>query len=164
MAPASKAAVKPRFRLARPADARTLIGLRAAFNASQGYAQDAAKARRVLRELLAKPEAGRIWLIARRGEPVGYVALCFGFSLEWGGRDAFLDELYVEPPARRRGLGRAAVSFALAQAARLGVRAVHLEVERANASARALYRSLGFAGNDRRMLTRRIAGRARRRA
>jgi ribosomal protein S18 acetylase RimI-like enzyme len=152
-----------RFRRARPGDLRALLALRAAFNASQGYAEDAARARRVLRALLGRPAAGRIWLVERGGEPVGYVALCFGWSLEWGGRDAFVDELYVEPPARRRGLGRAAVRFALAQAARLGVRAVHLEVERANSGARALYDSLGFRGNDRRILTRAIARRPRRR-
>jgi ribosomal protein S18 acetylase RimI-like enzyme len=149
--------MKPSFRLARRGDARTLVALRAAFNASQGYREDAARARRVLGELLSQPSAGRVWLIERGRVPVGYVALCFGFSLEWGGRDAFVDELYVEPLARRRGLGRAAVRFALAQAARHGVRAIHLEVEQTNAAARALYARLGFRSNDRRIMTRPIS-------
>ena len=83
------------------------------------------------------------------------MALVLGFSFEYGGRDGLIDELYLEPAARRRGLGRAALAALLAEADVLGLCAVHLEVERGNAGAERLYRSLGFAGNDRRLLTRR---------
>jgi ribosomal protein S18 acetylase RimI-like enzyme len=49
-----------------------------------------------------------------------------------------------------------ALSFVIGEASRLGVQAVHLEVERANPSAEQLYRSLGFESNDRRLLTKRL--------
>jgi hypothetical protein len=39
---------------------------------------------------------------------------------------------------------------------RLGVRAVHLEVERTNRAAERLYEALGFGGHERRLLTRRL--------
>jgi GNAT superfamily N-acetyltransferase len=145
-----------RFREAEASDAATLLVFMREFNASQGYPFEQAAAKRALVELLASPSQGRIWLIELDGTPAGYLALTFGFSLEYGGRDAFVDEFFVDPGARGRGLGRAALSFALAEAARLGVYAVHLEVERGNRSAHALYESVGFVGNDRRLLTHRV--------
>jgi GNAT superfamily N-acetyltransferase len=144
------------FREADARDAAILLALMRDFNASQGYSFEPGSAQRALLELLASPSQGRMWLIEVDGVPSGYLALTFGFSLEYGGRDAFVDEFFVHPSARGRGLGRAALSFALAEAARLGIHAVHLEVERGNRSAHALYESLGFIGNQRRLLTHRV--------
>ena len=146
------------LRAARPEDATGLLAFMREFNALQTYSFDEPGIRRALAELLSAPELGRIWLIAEAGAAVGYVVLTFGYSLEHGGRDALIDELFVASHARGRGLGRAAVVLALEQAATLGVNAVHLEVERTNPSAHALYRSLGFAGNDRQLLTRKLRG------
>jgi ribosomal protein S18 acetylase RimI-like enzyme len=142
--------------LAGPADLEELLALLARFDASQGYAFDAAVARAALGALLARPELGRVYRILREGASVGYAALTFGWSLEWGGRDAFVDEIFVEEAARGRGVGRAALRALAVEAERLGVRALHLEVETANETAQALYRSEGFAGHERRILTRRL--------
>jgi len=144
------------LRQAASSDTDLVLAFLRELNASQGYAFCETTARRALAELLADPALGRVWLILSRGEPVGYAALAFGFSLEYGGRDAILDELFVAPHARGQGLGRAAVAAVLVEAERLGLRAVHLEVERDNPSAGSLYRSLGFAGNERQLLTRRL--------
>jgi len=53
---------------------------------------------------LSKPEAGRAWLLSSGGELAGYIILTLGFSFEFRGHDAFIDELYVEEKYRRRGL------------------------------------------------------------
>ena len=62
---------------------------------------------------------------------------------------AFLDDFYVRPVHRGRGVGSAAIALLLEQARQLGVRAVHLEVGRDNAAAQAVYgrsvRALGRA-------------------
>ncbi len=144
------------FREARPEDVETLLLFQREFAAAHGYAAEESTARRTLLELLGDASLGRLWLIVAGGSPVGYVVLTLGFSLEHGGRDAILDELFVAPRARGQGLGRTAVSFVLAEAARLGARSVHLEVERSKPSAQRLYRSLGFEGNDRQLLTVRL--------
>jgi ribosomal protein S18 acetylase RimI-like enzyme len=141
---------------AGPADLAELLALLERFHASQGYAFDASAARHALGALLARPELGRVYRIVQGGASVGYAALTFGWSLEWGGRDAFVDEIFVEEETRGRGVGRAALRALAAEAERLGVRALHLEVESANQAAQALYRSEGFAGNERRILTRRL--------
>jgi ribosomal protein S18 acetylase RimI-like enzyme len=143
--------------LAGPADLGELLPMLERFDASQGYRFDAALARRALGELLAKPELGRVYRILAAGETAGYAALTFGFSLEWGGRDAFLDEIYLEPGWRGRGLGRAALRALIEEARAAGVRALHLEVEAGNAAGQALYRAEGFAGGERQLLSRRLS-------
>ena len=48
---------------------------------------------------------GRIWLIYESGRAIGYIALCFGYSIEFGGRDAFVDEFFIKEEARGKGIG-----------------------------------------------------------
>ena len=141
---------------ATPGDLDALLPLLGRFAASQGYAFESAQARAALSALLTRPELGRVYLVVHEGLRVGYAALTFGWSLEWGGRDAFVDELFVEEAHRARGHGRAALRALMEEARALGVRALHLEVEAGNAAGQALYRSEGFAGGERRLLSRRL--------
>ena len=90
-------------------------------------------------------------------EAFGDLALTFGWSLEWGGRDAFVDEIYVEPAHRQQSLARAALRGLMEEARAAGVRALHLEAEAGNAAGQALYRAEGFSGSERRLLSRRLA-------
>jgi ribosomal protein S18 acetylase RimI-like enzyme len=106
-------------------------------------------AREALLGPLDDPGIGRVWLIEDSGKPVGYVVALFGWSLEFHGRDAFLDELFIDPEFRGRGHGRRAMALVEAELAALGVRALHLEVERANSGAQRFYSSLGFADRSR---------------
>ena len=141
---------------AAAADREVLLGFIEAFNLEQGYAFERGRGGRVLDELLSDPALGGAWLLEVDGTAAGYLVLGFGFSLEYGGRDAFLDEFYLVPEARGRGHGRAALEAALDEARRLGLQAVHLEVEDDNPRARRLYAATGFAGNERRLLSRRL--------
>jgi N-formylglutamate amidohydrolase/GNAT superfamily N-acetyltransferase len=78
----------------------------------------------------------------------GYAILAYGFSLEFGGRDAFLDEFYIDEQFRGRGIGKAAPEAICQWARDTGLAAVHLEVEKANTSAKALYANLGFEDRE----------------
>jgi ribosomal protein S18 acetylase RimI-like enzyme len=80
-----------------------------------------------------------------------------GFSIEHGGRDGFIDDLYLVPAARGAGHGRALLDFAVGEAAKLGIRMLHLEVEPGNRRARGLYRQNGFSESKRRLMSRRLA-------
>ena len=110
--------------------------------------------RGALRMFLAQPELGQTWLVCDRGSVVGYVVLTLGFSFEYRGRDAFIDELYIEPAYRRRGLGRLALQAAEKRATELGVNAIHLEVDHGNDPATELYRRIGYADHERYLMTR----------
>src|SRR5579859_6351295 len=101
---------------------------------------DESAARKTFRQFLSLPGFGRVWLLCEGNSPIGYIILTIGFSFEFHGHDAFIDELYIEAAFRRRGYGRAAVSFLEKEASKLGVNAVHLEVDRGNDPAFELYR------------------------
>src|SRR5205823_4784767 len=107
-----------------------------------------------LATLLATPSLGRVWMMHGEGELRGYAVLAFGFDLEYGGRDAFLTELYIAPGHRRYGAGRAALAEIERLAREAGVHAVHLQVRPENEAARALYRHVGFVESPRLLMSR----------
>ena len=62
--------------------------------------------------------------------------------------DGFVDELYVRPGVRGRGIA-SEVLIALPRAlAGVGLKALHLEVNSSNKSAQRLYRRAGFGLRD----------------
>jgi ribosomal protein S18 acetylase RimI-like enzyme len=95
-----------------------------------------------LTRLLGDPTLGRV--VVAGDPPAGYAVLTWGFDLEFGGRDAFLTELYVRPEERRHQLGRALLDEVLRVAQQEGAGAVHLGVYPENSPALALYRAAGF--------------------
>jgi ribosomal protein S18 acetylase RimI-like enzyme len=103
------------------------------------------RADQAMRHLVNNPQYGRCFVIERDGSIVGYLVIGFGFSLEFGGRDAFLDELYVVAEARGAGIGKAAVAHAAQFCTAEGIGALHLEVSRNNPAGQKLYRGMGFS-------------------
>jgi ribosomal protein S18 acetylase RimI-like enzyme len=121
--------------------------------AEAGYPFDPAAARECFAAIARGPALGRTWVLAADGALVGYAVLLFGYSLEYRGRDAFVDDVYLAPAQRGRGLGRTLLEQVEAAARELGVRALHLEVERTNTAAQALYRRRGFRDTERLLMT-----------
>jgi ribosomal protein S18 acetylase RimI-like enzyme len=114
---------------------------------------DEASARAAFHQFLSLPAFGRFWVLCVDGKLVGYIILTVGFSFEYHGHDAFIDELYVEPAHRRRGYGRQAVEFLEKKAAEMGVNAIHLEVDEGNDPALELYRRTGYEDHNRFLMT-----------
>jgi ribosomal protein S18 acetylase RimI-like enzyme len=137
-------------------DVTPLVALMVAYYTETDYPLDGAHAAHTFEVLLADPALGRVWIAAQRGIPVGYIVLTLGFSLEYGGRDAFVDDLFVHIEARRRGIATALLDATLEEARALGIRALHLEVERSNTGAQRLYERHEFRDNGRQLLTRRL--------
>ena len=149
------------FRPAVDGDIDGLLELMRAFYEEDGstpFVADAATSG--LRALLRDPGHGRVWLIEHEGESAGYLVVTWGFSLEFHGRDAFIDELYVVPAHRGAGLGRQAVELAETACRSYGAGALHLEVETGNERAHALYRRSGFVDRGMRLMTKRLPGAA----
>lgn len=119
------------------------------YHAFEGvYMPDAAR-RGAVGRLLADPGLGSIWAIGVESGRVGYIALTYGYSIEFRGRDAFIDEFFIREPWRRRGIGSATLARIKSRAGELGLKALHLEVARSNRHARSLYGSLGFELRER---------------
>jgi len=147
----------PQFRLAGESDAETLLPFMRAYYAFDGHGFDEQKARVALTALLRDANLGRAWLILDGDTAVGYVVLCFGYSLEWLGRDAFVDEFYLREGYRGRGWGRKTMEFVQEAARQAGIRTLHLEVVRDNVTALEVYRKLGFCEHESTFLSKWIA-------
>ncbi|HEX8147312.1 MAG TPA: GNAT family N-acetyltransferase [Pyrinomonadaceae bacterium] len=145
--------MEPSFRVAEPSDADALVEMMRDFNAHERIAFDEPEVRAALAQLFANDSHGLACLILLNGEVAGYSVIAFGFSVEFRGRDAFVDELFVKDEFRGRGLGTAAIRFAEGLCRERGVRALHLEVERENTAAQSVYRRAGFVDHDRYLLT-----------
>lgn len=100
---------------------------------------------------------GRGWLIRLGARPVGYVVLTWAFSVEAGGREACVDELYLAPEVRNRGLGSRALALVEAEARNLAVRRIFLEIERHNRVID-LYRRAGYVDHDRFLMSKFLPG------
>jgi GNAT superfamily N-acetyltransferase len=146
------------LRLAGKDDLDRITAMLADFYAEEGYPIDHAEIGTVIGRLIDDPQLGRLWLISDGGRVVGYIAVCFGYSLEYHGRDAFVDDFYLVPEARGKGLGNRVLELVEPACRDLGVRMLHLEVERDNPAAQALYRKRGFQDHDRFMLSKRLIG------
>lgn len=143
-------------RPATAADLETVLGLMRSFYAEEHLVFDELIARRALLELLADSTFGTVTLLLAPddGSVIGHFTLTFGFSLEFHGRYALLDELYLIPSVRGRGWGRRGLSLAAEAARTRGVAALRLEVNHANARARSVYLKSGFQDNRRDLFTR----------
>ena len=81
------------------------------------------------------------WIFEIEDRIAGYALLCKTYSQEAGGLAVWIDELYVRPEFRNRGLGRA---FFAELPKRIPAARYRLEIEPDNARAEKLYRSMGF--------------------
>src|SRR6266498_1720249 len=98
-------------RIAGPPDVDDLLVMMREFYAHEQMPFDEAIARRALAAMLVNEAFGRVWLIQTASETVGYAVLTLGYSLEFRGRDAFVDELFVKPSHRGRGIGTETLRF-----------------------------------------------------
>lgn len=138
-----------------PADIPVLVGLMAEFHGEAGYALDRTVAAASFTALLQDERRGAVWLARVEGEPAGHVVMTLRFSMEFGGLDAFIDDLFVRGPFRRRGVGRRLMATFFSECQARELRAVHVEAGRDNAAAGALYAQFGLKETvDRRLLTR----------
>ena len=142
------------WRLATPDDLDALLAHVADFYAEDRIALRRERVRAGLAGLLADPAHGAVLLLSTpEAAFVGYITLGWCFSVEQGGRFVLLDELYLVPAVRGRGLGRAALALAAGWARGQGATVVRLEVNHHNARAKALYLSCGYADDERDILT-----------
>jgi GNAT superfamily N-acetyltransferase len=120
------------------------------------YPFDSDNASSAFKILLRDNSLGQCWLIECNSVPIGYIVVTYIFSLEYFGHTAFIEDLYVSPDYRNRGLGRRALEVVEAECSSRGMLALHLEVGSGNVAGNVLYESFGFKYSDRKLLNKRL--------
>ena len=100
------------FQLLSEEEVPALLEMMREFYSQQKMRFEETAARGAINQLLNARKLGEIYLIFRGAELAGYFVLTFCFSLEFHGRFALLDELYLREPFRRLKLGQGVVGFA----------------------------------------------------
>lgn len=131
--------------LAGPDDLPQLLPMVAAFHEGENIDSTEEKRAAALQPLLDGAPHGAVWLIGPVRAPLGYIAISFGWSIEYGGLDAVVDELFIRPRVRGRGIASEALALMGKTLGAAGVKALHLEVHDENATAIRLYSRAHFA-------------------
>ena len=121
--------------LASPDHLNQLLALVAAFHSESGLKSTAESRRTGTAPLLDGIPHGCAYLIGPPRAPIGYIIITFGWSVEFGGLDAIIDELYIRPGVRGRGIASEALIALPRALSGAGLRSVHLEVDHSNAAA-----------------------------
>ena len=144
-------------RPARRDDVTALATLMVEFYEEAGFALSDDAAAHGFTCLLDDPRLGETWVVEQDGIPVGYLVLTFGFSMEFGGMRGFVDDFFVRPGARGRGLGGAALDTIRRACGERGIRALLVETGPDDHRARPLYARAGFEANGRVFLSQALA-------
>lgn len=137
------------IRPATPADAGALVTLLEAQLVEHDIHLAPEALRRAVQGALA-PEHGCVLVAADAVQGVvGFAYLGYVWTLEHGGRSAWLEELHVARAHRGRGLGTQLLEAALEAAREAGCLAVDLDVEASHARVQALYARAGFRPHTR---------------
>ena len=105
-----------------------------------------------LTELLTNPVFGVIHLVREKTKPIGYLVICFDYSLEYRGKGAWIDELFVEAAHRGKGIGTQLLDLAEAASREHHAKFIHLEVTHGNPAIE-LYRRRGFQDHQRYLMS-----------
>jgi ribosomal protein S18 acetylase RimI-like enzyme len=97
------------------------------------------------RELIRKRE---MTVLLVGDGPDGFAQLRFRPWVYSSGLAAYLEELYVAPPQRGQGLGRALLEAAMEAARSEGAEYMELGTSETDTAARALYESAGFTNRE----------------
>ncbi len=127
-------------------DLDVLVALGRRYCEADGHEFHEARARRAFAGLLGEPQWGTVLLAELDGTAIGYAVVTVGYSIESGGEEALLDEVYLD--VRSQGLGSILLDHVLAEARNRGAHRLFLETEAANERARAFYRRHGFRQDD----------------
>jgi GNAT superfamily N-acetyltransferase len=136
------------IRRASTADRAVVLGLVRAFYEHDGYPYDEELVTGALVPLLEDDTRGLVWLALdpASGDALAYAVLTWGWSLESGGPEAVLDELYAD--RRGEGVGGQLLDHVLTAARELGTRRIFIETERRKDDTRRFYTRHGFSAEE----------------
>jgi GNAT superfamily N-acetyltransferase len=147
------------IRLATRKDAEALLHLMRQMQEDDPWSEafDESVVRSNVLELLQNSVYGVVYMVQDGEQSIGYVAICFDYSLEYRGKGAWIDELFVARSHREHGIGTQLLEMAENASAEHNAKYLHLEVSHGNPAIE-LYRRRGFVDHQRYLMTKRIRG------
>lgn len=142
-----------RIQQATIADLTILLPIIEKFYYDFGYQFETAQHTTVVQQFIMNEQLGSIWIITTEEEFIGYIALTYGFTFGYGGRDALIDEFYILESYRNRGLGSRVLDKIKQEIIQLGFVALNLQIESSHDRAVELYTRAGFRDIERKTLT-----------
>lgn len=122
------------------------------FYAIDNYPMDVEVTKTLFQEFISNEHHGKSWIIYSKNEIVGYIILTFIFSFEYGGKIAFVDELFIKETARGKGFGKEVIRFIQQEVPKLSLKLLYLEVEPHNENAQKLYLAHDFELHNRKLM------------
>lgn len=134
-------------RRAGPGDLAALMMMGRAYCEADGHEFDGARTRAAFQPLLEADTWGVVWIAERVSlQPVGYAVVTWSWSIESGGREALLDEVFAAEPGE--GVGSALMERLIEDCRTRQLPRLFLETEAHNTEARRFYQRLGFGVED----------------
>jgi GNAT superfamily N-acetyltransferase len=102
-------------------------------------------------ELIANPDSAGLQLIARDdtdATPLGFATIFWSYSTLSATKIAIMNDLYVAPTARRRGLGAALIRACEAECAARDVPLLEWQTAHSNTRAQSVYDTFGAERSD----------------
>jgi len=134
-------------------DADEVARLALAFHAEDGHPLSQKGVAALLVMLEPDFADGLVLVLQIEGAICGYGVLSFGYGIEHGGRETFIEDIYTLPGWRDQGFGSMLFEALEDSARAAGCRAIHLEVMPGN-RAEHWYRRLGYRDRGSQLLTR----------
>src|SRR5260221_8638784 len=114
-------------RRAGPGDIPVLVDLMSEFYAEAQYGLDRDWAAASFAQLLRDAGRGAVWIAFDGPGAQGYVVLTTRHSMEFGGLDGFVDDMFVRPQHRGCGVGTSLLSALFGHCGQNRILAVHVE-------------------------------------
>lgn len=130
--------------LGKTEDIDRVLSLMERYHEERGIASDDSSRRRAVMPLLDGSPHGAVWLIGPTRAPLGYVLVTFGWSVEFGGTEGWVDEAYIRPSVRKRGIGTEVLHAIAVSLTAGGVRALHARLAHDDQEAQKFCKRVGF--------------------
>lgn len=126
-----------------------ILSMMESFYKIDNYPFDLNKAEKLIQQFVQNDFLGRGFVIKSDDQFAGYFVITYVFSFEYGGRIAFLDELFVDDKFRGKGIAKQVLTYIEELKETHDIKLFYLEVEPHNLVAQNLYKKNNFVFHDR---------------
>lgn len=131
--------------LATEADTGRVLSLMQRYHEEAGLPHDDAHRLAAVAPILGGNPLAAIWLIGPARAPLGYVFVSFGWSVAHGGMVGWLEEAFIRPSVRSRGIGTEIVHIVALSLSKAGMKAMHARLPDSAERASGFCKRCGFS-------------------